>query len=832
MDPIIREILDKMTLKEKAALCSGADFWHTVSFKHLKLNSLMMSDGPHGLRKATSNAPSEPEQDKSLPATCFPTASALAASWNTKMIERVAGAIAEECREEDVDLLLGPGINIKRSPLCGRNFEYFSEDPFLTAALARHFIKGVQSKGVGAVVKHFAANQQEYRRMVTDSLIDMRALREIYLYAFEKVVKNANPWCVMSSYNKLNGTYTSENKFLLTKILRDEWGFDGVVMSDWGAVNDIVHSIAAGLNLEMPSSGGINPERIEYAVNNKKLSIDKLDKAVSDIIKLIFKANRGKSILYMHDMFANHILAKEAAEECIVLLKNQDKLLPLGQSEKIAVIGEMAVRPNYQGAGSSKVNAVTVLNAMEEMAYFNAQLTYTRGYNQCSDQVDIELQNEALKNAEESDKVVIFAGLPEGYEVEGIDRSHMDLPTNQTLLIRKIAQVNPNTIVVLSNGAPVTMPWIDEVKGIVEGYLTGQASAGAIASILFGERSPSGKLAETFPLTFKDSPTYTTFPGGPKIVPYKESIYVGYRYYQKAHRDILFPFGYGLSYTSFAYSNLNLSSDILQKDARLSVSFDIENMGNFPGKEICQLYIRHLDPPIFKPLMELKGFDKIFLVPGEKKSVTLHLEYNDFAFYDIQIGDWNVLEGDYRLYVGTSSEDIRLMSTVHVNGTTDYHPQFQEKEIISYESLPNRTLAIPDLEFKRIYGRAFPENQLADEGSFNLETTIGEIKRTKYGKWLYRYVLKQQTKSVDPKKAKRETRTNEVDCTDNMQKARIARIESMPIRSLVLFSGGKFDYKSASALLMILNDKKGGLKKLIQANQTRKKINQYAKKNK
>ena len=713
MDPILREILDKMTLKEKAALCSGADFWHTVSFKHLKLNSLRMSDGPHGLRKATDNGPSEPEQDKSLPATSFPTASALAASWNTKMIERVAGAIAEECREEDVDLLLGPGINIKRSPLCGRNFEYFSEDPFLSAALAEHYIKGVQSIGVGAVVKHFAANQQEYRRMVTDSLIDMRTLREIYLYAFEKVVKNAHPWCFMSSYNKLNGTYTSENKFLLTNVLRDEWGFDGVVMSDWGAVNDIVHSIAAGLNLEMPSSGGLNPERIVYAVKNKKLSIDELDKAVSDIIKLIFKANRGKSILYMHDLFANHVLAKEAAEECIVLLKNQDKLLPLGQNEKITVIGDMAVKPRYQGVGSSKVNPTTILTAMEEMAYFSAQLTYARGYKQCSDRVDIELQNEAIRSAEEADKVVIFAGLPEGYEAEGVDRPDMDLPTNQTLLIQKIAQVNPNTIVVLSNGAPVTMPWIAEVKGVVEGYLTGQASAGAMASILFGERSPSGKLAETFPLTHKDTPTYTIFPGGPKIVPYKESIYVGYRYYQKAHRDILFPFGYGLSYTTFAYKNLRVSTDMLEKDARLSVSFDIENTGDFPGKEICQLYTRHLDPPIFKPIMELKGFDKIFLYPGEKKSVTMHLEYNDFAFYDIQIGDWNVLDGDYLLYIGASSEDIRLTASVHVNGATDYHPQFQGKEIISYESLPNRTLAIPDLEFKKIYGRAFSEDRLA-----------------------------------------------------------------------------------------------------------------------
>ena len=660
MDPIIRGILDKMTLKEKAALCSGADFWHTVSFRHLKLNSLRMSDGPHGLRKATDNGASEPEQDNSLPATCFPTASALAASWNKDMIKRVAGAIAEECREENVDVLLGPGINIKRSPLCGRNFEYFSEDPYLTAVLAEHFVKGVQSKGVGVVVKHFAGNQQEYRRMVTDSLIDMRALREIYLYAFEKVVKNAHPWGVMSSYNKLNGTYTSENKFLLTKLLRDEWGFSGVVMSDWGAVNDIVHSIAAGLNLEMPSSGGINPERIVYAVKNKRLSIDILDKAVSAIIKLIFKANRGKSILYMHDMFANHILAKEAAEECIVLLKNQDKLLPLGQSEKIAVIGEMAVRPNYQGTGSSKVNPATVLNAMEEMAYFNAQLTYARGYDLCTDQVDIQLQNEAIRIAEEADKVVIFSGLPEGYEAEGIDRPHMNLPTNQTLLIRKITQINPNTIVVLSNGAPVAMPWIDEVKGVVEGYLTGQASAGAMASILFGERSPSGKLAETFPLTFKDSPTYTTFPGGPKIVPYKESIYVGYRYYQKAHRDILFPFGYGLSYTSFVYSNLRVSTKSVDKSTRLSVAFDIENTGDFPGKEICQLYIRHLDPPIFKPLMELKGFDKIFLHPGEKRSVTLDLEYNDFAFYDVQIGDWNVSDGDYQLYIAASSEDIRL----------------------------------------------------------------------------------------------------------------------------------------------------------------------------
>ena len=830
MNPIIREILDKMTLKEKAALCSGADFWHTVSLKHLGLNSLRMSDGPHGLRKAIDNAPSEPEQDTSQPATCFPTASALAASWNTAMIERIAGAIAEECREANVDILLAPGINIKRSPLCGRNFEYFSEDPYLTAVLAEHFINGVQSKGVGAVVKHFAANQQEYRRMVTDSLIDMRTLREIYLYAFEKVIKNAHPWCVMSSYNKLNGIYTSENKFLLTQLLRNEWGFNGTVVSDWGAVNDIVHSIAAGLNLEMPSSGGINPERIVRAVKNKKLSVKRLDKAVSDIIMLIFKANRGKTILYMHDMFANHILAKEAAEECIVLLKNQDNILPLGQYEKVAVIGEMAVKPHYQGVGSSKVNAITVLTPMEEMAYFNAQLTYARGYDLCTDQVDIDLQNEAIRIAEEADKVVIFAGLPEGYEAEGIDRTDMDLPVNHTLLIRKVAQVNPNTIVILSNGAPVSMPWIDEVKGVVEGYLTGQASAGAMASILFGECSPSGKLAETFPLTHKDTPTYATFPGGPNIVPYKESIYIGYRYYQKAHRDILFPFGYGLSYTSFTYSHLRVSSDVLEKGARLRLTFDIENTGDFPGKEICQLYIRHLDPPIFKPIMELKGFDKIFLVPGEKKSVTLYLEYRDFAFYDVQIGDWNVLDGDYQLYVAASSEDIRLMSTVHVNGAKDYHPQFEGREIISYESLPNRALSIPDLEFKRVYGREFPQNRLVTEGQFNLETTVGEVKHTKYGKWLYRYILKQQTKSADSKKTKQQPQGEDRGCADNVQKARIARIESMPIRSLVLFSEGKLDFRVASALLMILNGKEGGFKKLREAYLKRKKINKMNQK--
>ncbi|MDU3803214.1 glycoside hydrolase family 3 C-terminal domain-containing protein [Paraclostridium bifermentans] len=667
----IKELIKQMSLEEKASLCSGLNFWNTKPIERLNIPSIMMTDGPHGLRKQSEGA-DHLGINESVEATCFPTASALACSFDRDLVKELGIAIGEECQSENVSIVLGPGANIKRSPLCGRNFEYYSEDPYLSSEMAKNQIQGTQSQGIGTSLKHFAANNQEHRRMTIDTIVDERTLREIYLASFETAVKEAHPWTVMCAYNKLNGEYCSENYRLLTEILRNEWGFEGFVVSDWGAVNDRVKGLSSGLELQMPADGGMGDNLIVEAVKRNRLSEGVLDEAVERILNIIFKAveNKRENVIYSKEK--HHELARKIAGECMVLLKNEEKILPLKKEENIAVIGELATKVRYQGGGSSHINPTKVDNAYEEIVNFagTENVRYARGYDLSIDDTIYDLAEEAKKLAIEADKVILFIGLPERYESEGFDRTHLNIPKNQYDLVKTLKSVNENIVVVLSNGSPIEMPFLSDVKAILEAYLTGQASGKAICDLLYGEVNPSGKLAETFPLKLSDNPSYLNFPGEVDKVEYKEGIFVGYRYYDKKAMDVLFPFGYGLSYTNFEYSNLKISKNEIDDTEKVTVSVNIKNIGDVFGKEIVQLYIRDKESSVTRPEKELKGFGKIGLEPGEEKEVTFILNKRSFAYYNVDLGDWHVESGEFEILIGKSSREIVLKEVITVNTTS------------------------------------------------------------------------------------------------------------------------------------------------------------------
>ncbi|EEL87296.1 glycosyl hydrolase [Bacillus cereus] len=668
----IKKIISQMTLEEKASLCSGLDFWNTKGIERLGIPSIMVTDGPHGLRKQAEGADHLGIYN-SIPSTCFPSAVGLASTWNKDLINQVGVALGEECQAENVGVLLGPGANIKRSPLCGRNFEYFSEDPYLSSQMAANHVKGVQSQGIGTSLKHFAANNQEHRRMSVDAIVDERTLREIYLASFEDVIKEAQPWTVMSAYNKINGEYASENNYLLNDILKDEWGFEGFVVSDWGAVNERVASLANGLELEMPSSFGIGEKKIVDAVNGGELSVEKLDQSVERLLNIIFKAvdNQLENAVYSKD--AHHQLAREVASESMVMLKNEDSILPLKKEGTVAIIGEFAKQPRYQGGGSSHINPTKLESILEEIEMVSGEKTnilFEQGYNLASDDVDENMINEAKKIAESADTVVLFVGLPDRYESEGFDRKHLQMPENHVQLIEAIAEVQSNIVVVLSNGAPIEMPWIGKVKGILEGYLGGQALGGAIADLLFGDANPSGKLAETFPKVLSDNPSYLNFPGEGDKVEYKEGVFVGYRYYDKKNVEPLFPFGFGLSYTNFEYSNLSVDKKEIKDTETVSVTVNVKNIGSTVGKEIVQLYIKDVESTMIRPEKELKGFEKVELQPGEEKTVNFTLNKRSFAYYNVELKDWHVETGEFEILVGKSSREIVLQDNMYVQSTT------------------------------------------------------------------------------------------------------------------------------------------------------------------
>ncbi len=684
MERDVKKLVSQMTLEEKASLCSGLDNWRTKPIERLGIPSIRMSDGPHGLRREPET-PEEKQLGPSVPSTCFPTAVTTASSWDRKLIKEMGKALATECQANGVDIILGPAINIKRSPLCGRNFEYLSEDPYLSTQMATAYIKGVQEEGVGTSLKHFAANNQEHRRMTIDEIIDERTLREIYLANFEGAVKDGKPWTVMCSYNSVNGDLASENKYLLRDVLKDDWGFEGFVVSDWGAVNDRVKGLIAGLDVEMPTSFGNRDKLIVEAVRSGKLDEKILDETVERILSIVFKAvdNRRPGLTYDKD--AHHKLARKIATESMVLLKNDDKILPLKKEGKIAIIGAFAKQPRYQGGGSSHVNPTKLDNAFEEIQKIvqgNAEILYEDGYKMDSEEIDQSLIQRAVEIAKNSNVAIVFAGLPEHYESEGYDRKHMSLPEAHNLLIEEVAKVQPNVVVVLSNGSPVEIPWVNSVKGILESYLGGQASGGAVADILFGIVNPSGKLAETFPKKLSDNPSYLNFPGEGDRVEYREGIFVGYRYYDKKQMEPLFPFGHGLSYTTFEYSNMWVSRREMNDDETVEVRVRVKNTGNVKGKEIVQLYVRDCESTVNRPEKELKGFEKIELEPGEEKIVSFILDKRAFAYYNTELKDWQVESGEFEILVGKSSRDIVLREKVIVNSTVQLKKRFHRNSYI------------------------------------------------------------------------------------------------------------------------------------------------------
>ena len=664
----IRELIAQMTLEEKAGLLSGEDFWHTKGVERLGVPKSMVSDGPHGLRKQDEQVDHLGIND-SIKAVCFPAASATAASFDPDMIEKMGEALGDACQHEKLSVLLGPAVNIKRSPLCGRNFEYFSEDPYLTGVMATALIKGIQSKNVGTSIKHFALNSQEHRRMSSSSDCDERTIREIYFPAFEMAVKEAQPWTVMCSYNRINGTFASENPWLLTDVLRKEWGFEGYVMSDWGAVSDRVAGVAAGLDLEMPASGGINDRKVVEAVKAGKLDEKLVDLCCERILNIVFRYVENAKPETPWDKEAQHLQAAEVAADCMVLLKNEGGILPLNKEDDIAFIGEFAEKPRFQGGGSSHINCFKTTGAVE--AAKGLKVTYARGYDVAADDAPADMIAEAAAAAKKAKVAVVFAGLPDAYESEGYDRTHMRMPESQNRLIEAVAEANPNTVVVLHNGSPVEMPWIGRVKGVLEAYLGGQAVGLAEVKVLFGDVNPSGHLPESFPIKLEDNPSYLFYGGEPAGTEYREGIFVGYRYYDKKKMDVLFPFGYGLSYTTFEYSGLKLSKDKILDTDTVTVTVTVKNTGKRAGKTVAQVYVGDVEGYVnaVRPVRELKAFRKVELQPGESKEVSFTLCKRAFATWRSEIHDWFVESGEFSIEVGDSSACLPLKATVTVEST-------------------------------------------------------------------------------------------------------------------------------------------------------------------
>ncbi len=676
----IKAIVSQMTLEEKCSLLSGLDFWHTKAVERLGVKNVMVSDGPHGLRKQNDKA-DHLGVNESIKAVCFPTACATAASFDRDMLRQIGENLGDTCQHEQVAVVLGPAVNIKRSPLCGRNFEYFSEDPYLAAELSTRFIQGVQSRNVGVSVKHFAANSQEHRRMSSDSVVDERTLREIYYPAFESAVKKGKAWTVMCSYNKLNGEFASQNKALLTDLLRGEWSFDGYVVSDWGAVSDRVKGVAAGLDLEMPSSGGSNDKRVMQAVQEGRLDEKAVDLCVERILSVHQRYFENARPDTPWDMEAQHALARQMAAECMVLLKNEENILPLKEEETVAVIGRFAQKPRFQGGGSSHINCFRTESLLDALAG-KENILFAQGYDIAGEIPDEALIAQAVETAKKADKAVIVAGLPDSFESEGYDRTHMRMPKCQVELIERVAAANPNTIVVLYNGSPVEMPWISRVKAVIEGYLGGQAVGGATKMVLYGEVNPCGKLPESFPLQLEDNPSFLSYGGEGNTAVYNEGVFVGYRYYDKKKMQVLFPFGHGLSYTRFACSNLQVDKASLKDTETLTVSVDVKNVGDRAGKEVVQLYVSDVESEVFRPVRELKGFDKVFLNPGEQKTVTFTLDKRAFAYWNTEIHDWYVESGAFQVQIGASSRDILLETQVQVEGTAKIPRQFTVNSIM------------------------------------------------------------------------------------------------------------------------------------------------------
>ena len=777
-------LVARMSLEEKAAFCSGRSFWHMEANERLGLPAVMLTDGPHGLRKQAGDA-DHVGLGRSVPATCFPTASALASSWDRDLLREVGVALGEQCAAENVAVLLGPGMNIKRHPLCGRNFEYFSEDPLLSGELAAALIRGIQSQGVGACVKHFAVNNQEQGRMFVDAIVDERTLREIYLRGFEIAVRKARPWTVMCAYNRLNGVYCSEHDWLLNQVLRDDWGFAGAVVTDWGAANDRVRGIAAGLDLEMPASGGINDRRLVAAVRDGRLPEADLDRAVARNLGLTLLGAGLRERTEGLDQGAHHALARRVAGECAVLLKNEGNVLPLAPDARIAVIGAFAKQPRYQGAGSSQVNPTRLDCAFDAMAAIvgqSASLSYAPGYDPEHSEPDAERIAEAAAVAADAEVAVVFAGLPGIYESEGFDRSHMGLPEQHDRLIAAVCEANPNTVVVLSNGAPVTMPWVAAPKAILEGYLAGQGGGAAMVDVLFGRVNPSGKLAETFPLQQADVPADRWFPGTGRQVHYREGLHVGYRHFDTAAAPVLFPFGHGLSYTRFEYGDLELSADAFEQGGELAVSVTLTNSGDLAGSEVAQLYVHAAESEVHRPEQELRAFAKVALAPGETRRVTLTLDEAAFAIYDAGAGNWVLEAGEFEIRVGASSRDLRLRTRLKVHSD----------QSLSDAAQGTGGLDGSDQAFAALLGKPVPPPE--PSRPYHLNSSLGEIGETALGRFIRARVASGFQKRMGV--------TAQDETTAKMFEA---MANNMPLRSLALFSGGRLSFNRLGALVALLN---------------------------
>ncbi len=703
-----REKIRQMTLEEKAALLSGKGEWQTWNIDRLGIPSIVCSDGPHGIRRQAGTG-DHLGLNPSLPATCFPTAATVGSSWDPALSEAIGQALGEEAAAQGVNIVLGPGLNLKRSPLCGRNFEYVSEDPYLTGKMAAGYIRGLQSEDVYACAKHFAANNQELRRMSMNAVIDERTFRELYLTGFEIAVKEGGVKAVMSAYNQINGVYANEDKHLLGDILRDEWGFDGIVITDWGGSNDHVAGVAAGSDLEMPNPGLESARQIVTAVRDGRLPESAVDACVDRLLEAVF-ALSGKEQPEGFDEAAHHALARRAAAESAVLLKNEQGILPLAAGTKAALIGDFAFAPRYQGAGSSLVNSTAVDDMAALIDTDGAELDVVgkaRGYDR-DGAADEALEREALALAAEAAVVIYCFGLDERSESEGLDRSHMRIPANQIRLLEKLAAVNGNIVGVLSAGSALEMPWHIHLKGLVHGHLYGQAGAGAMLDILTGRTNPSGRLAESYPLRYEDTPAYSYFPSAERNAEYREGLYVGYRYYATAKVPVQYPFGYGLSYTSFAYSDLEADEG--------GVSFTLANTGGMDGAEVPQLYIGKEAPQAFRPARELKGFRKVFLKAGEKKRLRIPFDDKSFRYWNTQTGRWETEGGVYRVMVGTSCTDIRLEGTVERAATAQNCP-YDPARLPSYCSGDIR--AVSDGEFEALLGRPVPDGRWGDKLGLN-----------------------------------------------------------------------------------------------------------------
>lgn len=783
-----KDLISQMTLKEKASLCSGKDFWHLKSIERLGLPEIMVCDGPHGLRK--QNAENKKVGiGNSYPATCFPTAVTTACSWDRDLIYKMGQALAEECLQHGVSVLLGPGVNMKRSPLCGRNFEYFSEDPELAGEMGAAFIAGVQSKGIGTSLKHFAGNSQEMKRMTSNSIIDERALREIYLRAFEKAVKKSQPWTVMNAYNLLNGTYCSENDWLQNKVLRDEWGFKGAVVSDWGAVNDRVAGLNAGNDLEMPSSGGVNDAKIVEAVKCGVIDETMLDERVDKLIDIILKGAANKKPGYKFDVKAHNLLSRQIAEQSMVLLKNDGNILPLKrvEGEYVAVIGAFADNPRYQGAGSSIINPTMIDSGRRAFNNSPISVKFADGYDRNGKRKNEDAYiTEACNLAKNASKAVVFIGLTDDYESEGFDRSTMKLPDGHNRLVEAVSRVNDNVIVVLEGGSPVEMPWADDVKAILNAYLGGQSVAPAIVDVLTGKANPCGKLAETYPVCLKDTPTSFRYPDSKEDVQYRESIFIGYRYYDKVERNVRFPFGFGLSYTSFEYSDIKLKKKNLTKGEGAKVTFTIKNTGDVAGSEIAQVYVAKPESKIFRAPKELKGFVKIHLEPGEEKKVTVELDDRAFAFWNTATEDWCVESGEYKILVGASSRDIRLEAAAKMKSEDDETiVDLRESAGVYFDGDPARAR---EDDFKVIYGGEF---KLAPE--ITSDSLNNSIERSK-DKGLAKFIYNTVDLAMKPKGGVGSSMITNT-------------IMQTPIRNYVSMSNGLFTEDMADGLLKVFEGK-------------------------